>query len=125
MLLTQPPEAGGPGASGAACGRSCPTAGLGSTGSVEQVRKAIMSLDIFFQPCRFTGSPVVGNNPFTGEAQSFLPDEPLRAAELKAVQQVLKRAKAHGPDAEGCYVVRLDDGGEAEIFGRELETGCM
>ncbi|HEY7158723.1 MAG TPA: hypothetical protein VH575_32565 [Gemmataceae bacterium] len=84
-----------------------------------------MSFDIFIQPCRFAGSPIVKRNPFTGEAQSVLPNEPLNTAELKAVQQVLKRAKACGPDEHGCYIVQLSDGGEAEVFGGELAMGCM
>jgi hypothetical protein len=84
-----------------------------------------MSLDIFFQPCRFTGRPIVKQNPFTGETQSVLGNEPLSAAELKAVQQVLMRAKADGPDEYGCYVVQVDDGAGAEVFGSELATGCM
>jgi hypothetical protein len=91
----------------------------------ERYEEAVMSFDIFFQPCRFTGSPVVKKNPFTGDPRSVLPNEPLSATELKAVQHVLKRANAHGPDEHGCYVVQLDDGGGAEVFGSELATGCM
>ena len=33
-----------------------------------------MSFDIFFQTGRFTGKPVVKKNPFTGEAQTVLPE---------------------------------------------------
>lgn len=84
-----------------------------------------MSFDIFFQPCRFTGTQVVKTNPFTGESQSFSSNEPLNDAELKAVRQVLKQANAHGPDEHACYVVQLGDGGGAEIFGDQLATGCM
>lgn len=74
-----------------------------------------MSFDIFFQPCRFTG-----------DAQAVLSNEPLSPAELKAVQQVLERADAHGPDQHGCYVVQLDDGGGAEVFSSSgLASGCM
>src|SRR5262249_47327201 len=78
-----------------------------------------------FQPCRFSGLPVEKKNPFTGEVQSVTPDEPLRAAELKAVRRVLKRARAHGPDEHGRYVVELGDGGVAEVFGADLGAGCM
>ena len=84
-----------------------------------------MSFDIFFQPCRFTGTQVVKTNPFTGESQSFPSNEPLNDAELKAVRQVLKQANADGSDEDACYVVQLGDGGGAEIFGDQLETGCM
>jgi hypothetical protein len=69
-----------------------------------------MSFDIFYQPCRFGDAPIKRKNPFTGDSQAVLPNEPLNAAELKAVQQVLSRAKAAGPDEFGCYVVRFDDG---------------
>ena len=73
-----------------------------------------MSFDIFFQPARFTH-----------DAQGVLANEPLSPVELQAVQQVLARANAHGPDAHGCYVVHLNDGGSAEVYGAELATGCM
>ena len=56
-----------------------------------------MSFDIFFQPCRFRGTTVQKTNTFTGKVQSVLANEPLTAAELEAVQNVLKQANAHGP----------------------------
>jgi hypothetical protein len=84
-----------------------------------------LGFDIFFQPCRFSGRPVVKNNPFTGEVMSILPEEPLSDAEVKAVRQVLKQVEALGPDEYGCYVVELKDGGGAEVFADDLKTGCM
>ncbi len=86
--------------------------------------ETVMSFDLFFQPCRFSGKPVVKKHPFTGEARSGLPREPLSAAEMKAVRQVLKRV-TQGPDEHGCYIVQLDDGGGAEVFADDLKTGCM
>ncbi len=35
--------------------------------------EAEMSFDIFFQPCRFGGPPVIKSNPFTGKTQSGRP----------------------------------------------------
>jgi hypothetical protein len=84
-----------------------------------------MSFDIFFQTARFSEQPVVEKNPFTGEALTVLPEEPLSAAEVKAVQRVLQRVQAQGPDEHGCYVVELEDGGVAEVFADELNAGCM
>jgi hypothetical protein len=83
-----------------------------------------MSFDIFFRPCRFGGATVQKTNPFTGKIESVLVNEPLDTAELEAVRKVLKRANANGPDEFGCYVVDLD-GGSAEVFGDDLEAGCM
>src|SRR4051812_35308962 len=84
-----------------------------------------MSFDIIFQPCGSAGAAVEETNPFTGEVQSVRYNESLNAAELKAVQKVLKQAKASGPDERGCYVVELADGGGAEVFGNDLGTGCV
>jgi hypothetical protein len=87
--------------------------------------EVVMSFDILFKPCRFTGKPAVKKNPFTGEDQTVVPDEPLSPAELRAVRQVLKRPAGHGPDVFGCHVVRLADGSQAEVFASDLATGCM
>jgi hypothetical protein len=84
-----------------------------------------MSFDIFYQPCRFGGEPVEQKNALTGKVESVLPNEPLTAAELKAVRGVLKKAGAAKPDHYGCYVVELGDGSGAEVFGKDLENGCM
>jgi hypothetical protein len=85
-----------------------------------------MSFDIFFQPCRYTGSPIEKTNPFNGEVKWVIPDEPLNAEELNAVRQVLKGVKADRPDQYNCYVVELADGGQADIFPDDgLATGCM
>ncbi len=84
-----------------------------------------MSFDIIFRPCRYKGIVVEKTNPFTEEVQTVLANEPLNAAELRAVKKVLKQAKAPCPAEHGCYFVELDDGGGAEVFGSDLETGCM
>jgi len=84
-----------------------------------------MSFDIFLQPCRYTGQLVTKKNRLTGEAKSVLHNEPLSEIELNAVRQVLRRANAHNPDKFGCYVVQLEDGGGAEVYGSKLATGCM
>jgi hypothetical protein len=84
-----------------------------------------VSFDLFFQPCRYRGKPIEVKNPFTGKVQTKLPNGQLSASELSAVERVLKKAKAKGPDEHGCYVVELGDGGAAEVFGHDLSTGCM
>jgi hypothetical protein len=84
-----------------------------------------VSFDIFFRPCHFGGKPVKRRNPFTGQIQSALPNEPLSASELMAMGKVLPEAKARGPDQDGCYLVELGDGGRAEVFGLGSEGGCM
>jgi hypothetical protein len=84
-----------------------------------------MSFDIFFHTGRFSGEPVVKKNTFTGKPQTVIPEEPLTAAEVRAVRQVLRRVGAQGPDEYGCYVVGLEDGGGAEVFADKLKSGCM
>jgi hypothetical protein len=84
-----------------------------------------MSFVIFFQPCRFSGKPVKQKNPFTGEEQSVVPIESLTLAEVKAVWAVLKKASPKGPDDFGYYVVKTDDGGEAEVSANNPHASCM
>jgi hypothetical protein len=84
----------------------------------------LMSFDIFFKPCRFVGNPIVKKNPFTGQVQSSVPNQPLTADEVKALQTVLRKANARGPDKHGCYVLTLADGGSAEVFGKNLSDSC-
>lgn len=84
-----------------------------------------MSFDIFFQTVRYNGGQVVTKNRFTGQTISEPASDPLTAAELKAVRNVLKQVDAKGPDEFGCYVVQFPDGGAAEVFANELETGGM
>jgi hypothetical protein len=84
-----------------------------------------MSFDIFFQPCRFGDKLIERVNPFTGEVQSVPRDVPLNADEVGAVQKVLREVTVRGPDEHGCCVVELSDGGGAEVFADDLETGCM
>ena len=84
-----------------------------------------MSFDIFFQPCRFGSQPIRKTNPFTGETQSVLPNEPLSPAELAAVRRVLDTAAVQQADDAGHCVVRAGDGGEAEVFCGNLAGGCM
>ena len=84
-----------------------------------------MSLDIFFQSARFTGKSAIKKNPFTGEAMTVNPAEPLTAAEVKALRTVLKQVHAKGPDDDGCYAIDLKDGGTAEVYADKLKSGCM
>jgi hypothetical protein len=84
-----------------------------------------MSFDVHFQPCRYDGTTEKRVNPFTKQLQEFPRNQPLSAAQVQAVLAVLKRAGASGPDANGCHVVRFDDGGSAEVFARDLGQGCM
>ena len=84
-----------------------------------------MSFDIFFQSCRYADKPVEKKNPFTGKVETVLPSEPLTAAEVAAVQGILKQANARGPDEHDCYVVDLADGGRAEVFAKNLSKSCM
>jgi hypothetical protein len=64
-------------------------------------------------------------NPFTGKQQAVAVEEPLTAAEVKAVKQVLKRVNAQGPDEFGFYAVGFDDGGEAEVYAKKLQSSCV
>ena len=84
-----------------------------------------MSFDLFYMPSRFGTEPVERKNPFTGEVQTSLPVVPLSAEDVRAVHGVLAGAGARGPDEFGCFVVELGDGGGAEVFASDLETGCM
>lgn len=86
-----------------------------------------MSFDLFFVPCHFGTEPVERKNPFTGEVQNIFPNLPLSVEDVKAVHGVLSAAGARGPDDFSCYVVEFDDGGVAEVFASDLETGsgCM
>lgn len=83
-----------------------------------------MSLDIFFQPCRFGEAPIEKKNPFTGELQSVFPVKPLSGAELSAVRQVLKQATTKDFDEADCQVVTFQDGGIVEVDAGNLEEGC-
>lgn len=84
-----------------------------------------MSFDIVFQTVRFEGREEITKNAFTGETHSVPASEPLTAVELHSVRQVLEQAGAQGPDPYGCYVISLSDGGEAEVFAKELQSHCM
>src|SRR5262249_46615234 len=64
-------------------------------------------------------------NPFTRETETVRVSDPLTPSELQAVQAVLKKAKARGPDEHGCYVAEFPDGGGAEVYGDNLEESCM
>lgn len=83
-----------------------------------------MSFDLFFQPCRFDGTTVIRNNPFTGQPADVPRNATLTSAELAAVRRLLDEA-GKGPDEHGCWLVTFPDGGSAEIFGSNLEEGCM
>lgn len=85
-----------------------------------------MSFDILFQPCRYTYKPVETKNPFKGKAHTVFPrSEPLTPEEVSAVEHVLKRANARGPDQHGCYVIDFPDGGDAEVYADDLSNSCM
>jgi hypothetical protein len=84
-----------------------------------------MSFDLFFQPCRFSGGTVEKTNPFNGEIESIPFNESLSATELRAVERVLKEAGADSPAEDGCYVVKVGDGGEAEVWASNLGSSCM
>jgi hypothetical protein len=88
-------------------------------------RGAVMSFDLFYQPCRSGTESVERKNPFTGQIQTSLPVEPLSAEDVRAIQAVSAGVSARGPDEFGCFVVELGDGGGAEVFASDLETGCM
>jgi hypothetical protein len=62
-----------------------------------------MSYDVHFDPCRADDGP----------------------KEAQAVSDVLTRAGASPADARGCRAVRFEDGGSAEIYGKDLGRGCM
>jgi hypothetical protein len=83
-----------------------------------------MSFDIFFQPARYTGVPVVKKNPWTGEDVTVVPSEAISAAEERAVREVLKKGNTKWED-QGCCVIEFDDGGTAEILAKDLTSGCM
>ena len=84
-----------------------------------------MSFDIFFQPCRSGTGLVERENPLTGEMQTGAPVEPLSDEEVRAIRGVLAASGSHGPDEFGCYVIDLADGGDAEVYGGDPETGVM
>lgn len=84
-----------------------------------------MSFDIYFQPCCFTESPSDTKDPDNGSTASAQNSAPLEANELRAVQEVLSRARSGGVDRRGADLVRMPDGGEAELFSDDLKSGCM
>lgn len=83
-----------------------------------------MSFDIFFQTCRYTGQTKTVKNPFTGQDVVSTESEPLTAAEVKAVREVLARYRPSDP-LDDDVRVRMPDGSEAEVFGKNLESSCM
>jgi hypothetical protein len=84
-----------------------------------------MSFDVLYMPCRFGSAKIERKNEYTGKIESVLPNDTLTAAEFKAVRDVLNGATIHGPDEFGCHVVRAKDGGETEVFARNLDQKCM
>jgi hypothetical protein len=84
-----------------------------------------MSFDLFLQPCRSGIEPVERKNRVTGETQTIVPVERLSAEDVLAIRGVLAKAGAGGPDEFGCFVVEPGDGGGAEVFAKNLTTGCM
>ena len=84
-----------------------------------------MQYEFLFQPCRYDGTKVEAQNPFTGKPWLVPTNEPLTAAELNAVHAVLDKVAAQGPDEFGCYVAVLDDGCEINVYANDLDRGCM
>jgi hypothetical protein len=84
-----------------------------------------MSFDIFFNSCRFAGKQETRKNPFTGEEVTVDPAVPLSSAEVESIHQVLARAGCDDAPDDGVYAFEFDDGGVAEVFGSDFETGCM
>jgi hypothetical protein len=84
-----------------------------------------MSFALFYQPSRCKVNAVERKNPFSGGTQSARQLEPLSVEDVGRVQAVLAAVRARGPDEFGCFVVQFDDGGEAEVYASDLETGCM
>jgi hypothetical protein len=83
-----------------------------------------MSFDIFFVRSILGNETVPWKNPFTGEMTKVRPQEPLTDSELQAVRNVLKTVKASEPDEFGHSLIWFNDGGAAEVYVSELETGC-
>ncbi len=68
-----------------------------------------MSFDIFYEPCRYGSKPVNRTNPVTGKEEPVLPNEPLTPSEVKAVQGILEKAEAQGPELfDGAHVGNAD-----------------
>jgi hypothetical protein len=76
-------------------------------------------------PGRYGGQPVEMKNPFTGKVRAGLSGQPLTPAEVTAVEDVLKRATPGGSDEYGCYVVRLPDGGVAEVHAEDISRSML
>ena len=84
-----------------------------------------MSFDIFFQPCRFAAQAVEAENPFTGKVETTQPNAPLTKSELAAVRHALDVEHVTKRSDHGGYDIQLPDGGLADVFAEDLETGCM
>ena len=84
-----------------------------------------MSFDIFFQAFGEAGPLVERTNRLTSKTESIPSYKPVSAAELEAVRQILRRAKARS-DEEGNFLVEFADGGSVEIYtADDLATGFM
>ena len=85
-----------------------------------------MGFDIFYQPCRFGPEKIERPDPHhPGRTRMELPDEPLTAAELAAVHQVLMEVDARILEVTDLYSIQLADGGLAQLCGGNLSTGCI
>ena len=86
-----------------------------------------MSFDLFYMPRKAASgrSRSSGRTLSRGEVQAGRPILPLSAEDVQAVHRVLAGAGARGPDDFGCYVIEVGDGGGAEVFASDLETGGM
>lgn len=83
-----------------------------------------MSFDIFFMPCRFGKAAAESTGPNIGKSKRKLPNEPLLPSELDAIRDVLARVNAASAE-DGCGIARFPDGGYAEVYGKDLQLGCM
>jgi hypothetical protein len=85
---------------------------------------AVMSLDIFFHTCNLGTRRLKSRNPFTGEPMERFDDPGLTGPERAAVADLLHRASADGPDEDGSYHVRFDDGGDGDLLAPGLSGGA-
>jgi hypothetical protein len=84
-----------------------------------------MSFDIFYTQRRQATEPGEVKNPFTGAPMTVQVPVGLSDDEVGALRAVLAQANAPDLDEFGCYVVEVADGGGADVYGDDLEKGCM
>jgi hypothetical protein len=85
-----------------------------------------MSFDIFYLPCRFDEKETQFTDRLTGEVRSCRKNQPLTAADLESVKELLNRVNARIPDGCAFYSVDFPDGGSALIFSStDMQRGWM